>query len=116
MNKLINLFNEYVFNFINDINNLELKNSNISIFKLKLLLKYDDTVLIKYFNQFQNKYEIDIINMNEKIFMDKSINFLDQINIQKIWVQLNEKNKKIVWKYIKNLVKIIKLFRVRTNK
>jgi hypothetical protein len=102
-------FNKYLKEFCQKLNVMIPENEHITlvnnVYDSGLLL--DNRAYIRNFYKHVNEYHQDILNQNEKVFLNKNLNFLPYSNeideFKVIWTKLSKDYQLVIWNYLKVL-------------
>lgn len=112
---LINALYDQFFSFLNELIEIYPDDVDFSIFlsTLKMLKTTNPSLLPTYIVEYTSQFNDQILNGDERFFIDYSFEEYSQhvdLNIfsklKKYFKEMNEKSKQNVWKYTQNVVKL----------
>lgn len=114
---LMNALFDQFGSFLKELSEMYPDDSDFPLFMttLKMLRVTNPSMLVKYINETASPFESQILNRDEKFFLDHNYEeYKDVVDINifsklKEYVKnMNEQSKNSVWKYIQNIVRLSK--------
>ena len=92
--------------------------NNADYYIEKYISKGIQTDLVELFKdkQFYNELKMKVLEKDTSLFNQENIQFFQQVNIHELYEELDEEDKKILWKYFKNLFQIATMLSKSTTK
>ena len=110
-------------NLINELLRILPNDVNITLFKEKyyLIKKVNSTLVINSFVKYVIPFKQEIMEKNEKYFLENGTKedlgekkYKYSIDLKENWKNLNEQNKEIIWKYFQVLLVLTEKYLVET--
>ena len=111
----ITKFNNTINNLFNDLIKLYPDDNIFKVNKEKfnMLIKYNVKKIMNEFYNHLYEFKNEILNKDEKFFLEKISNLNNDnhlkniINLKDLWIDLDDKNKEILWLYFQVLITLI---------